>query len=84
MNEGYVYTTVKKIHDVLGEYFRYLSTEELINKNPMIAAPMMKKANFMSAQNKENLPEYETVTVFTQEEIEKFKDECFKCWGTGK
>ena len=50
----------------------------------MIAAPMMKKANFMSAQNKENLPEYETVTIFTQEEIERFKKECFRCWGTGK
>ena len=29
-----------------------------------------KKSNFLSAQNKENLPECETVTIFTPEEIE--------------
>ena len=38
----------------------------------------------MAAQQKEYLPENETVTVFTPEEIEKFKAEAFRCWGTGK
>lgn len=84
MNKGYAYTTVKKAYVVLNEYFRYLYREELISKNPMANVEMIKKSNFLSAQNKENLPTNETVTVFTAEEIEKFKEECFKCWGTGK
>lgn len=84
MNERYAYTTVKKAYVVLNEYFRYLYREELISKNPMANVEMIKKSNFLSAQNKENLPTNETVTVFTAEEIEKFKEECFKCWGNGK
>ena len=84
MNEGYAYTTVKKMYVLLGEYFRYLTQQEIIVKNPMNSAPMMKKSNFFAAQDKENLPEYDTVTVFTTEEIEKFKAEAFRCWGNGK
>ena len=84
MNKGYAYTTVKKACVVLNEYFRYLYREELIAKNPMANVEMIKKSNFLSAQNKENLPTNETVTIFTTEEIEKFKKECFRCWGTGK
>ena len=38
----------------------------------------------IAAQQKENLPANETVTVFTPEEIEKFKAEAFRCWCTGK
>lgn len=84
MNKGYAYTTVKKAYVVLNEYFRYLFKEELIAKNPMANIEMTKKSNFLSAQSKENLPANETITVFTAEEIELFKKECFKCWGTGK
>lgn len=50
----------------------------------MANVEMIKKSNFLSAQNKENIPNNETVTIFTAEEIEKFKKECFRCWGTGK
>ena len=84
MNEGYAYTTVKKVYVVLNEYFRYLTQQEIIIKNPMNSAPMIKKSNFLAAQEKENLLEYDTVTVFTHEEIELFKKECFRCWGNGK
>ena len=84
MNEGYAYTTVKKVYVVLNEYFRYLTQQEIIIRNPMNSAPMIKKSNFLAAQEKENLPVYDTVTVFTQEEIELFKKECFRCWGNGK
>lgn len=84
MNKGYAYTTVKKAYVVLNEYFRYLYREELIPKNPMANVEMIKKSNFLSAQNKENLSTNETVTVFTAEEIEKFKAEAFKTWHTGK
>jgi integrase len=84
MSEGYAYTTVKKIHQALNEYFRYLSEQELIARNPMTGAPMIKKSNFMASQGKENLPTCETVTVFTEEEIERFKAECFRCYGSGK
>ena len=84
MGEGYAYTTVKKVHIVLHEYFRYLTQQEIIAKNPMDSVPMMKKSNFMAAQNKEDLPTQETVTVFTPEEIDKFKAEAFSTHGNGK
>ena len=44
---------------------------------------MMKKANFLSAQGKEDLPECETIEVFTDEELEKFKAEAFRTHSTG-
>lgn len=84
MNKGYAYTTVKKAYVELNEYFRYLYSEELISKNPMANVCMIKKSNFLSSQNKENLPECETVTVFTNEEIEKFKKEAFSVFSNGK
>lgn len=84
MNKGYAYTTVKKVYVILNEYFRYLTQQELIQKNPMQSAPMIKKANFMAAQGKENLPTNETVTIFTPEEINKIKEEAAKQYATGK
>ena len=84
MNEGYAYTTVKKVHNVLNEYFRYLTQQEYIDRNPMISAPMIKKSNFLAAQDKENLPTSETITVFTPEEIKIFKDEAFSTFSNGK
>ena len=78
MNEGYAYTTVKKVHIILGEYFKYLTQQELITRNPMLSAPMIKKSNFYAMQDKENLPTSETVTIFTTEEIEKLKNEATK------
>ena len=59
MNQGYAYTTVKKVYNLLTDYFRYLTHQELISKNPMAAAPMIKKANFMATQGKENKPTFE-------------------------
>ena len=67
--QGYAYTTVKKVHNLLSEYFRYLTEEDFIQKNPMQSVPMMKKANFLAAQDKEFVPEQEAVTVFTPTEI---------------
>ena len=84
MNENYAYTTVKKAYVLLNEYFRYLYREELIPKNPMSNVEMIKKSNFLSAQNKENLPECETVTIFAPEEIERFKAEAFSTFKDGK
>ncbi len=84
MNAGYAYTTVKKVYVILNEYFRCLTQQELIQKNPMQSAPMIKKANFMAAQGKENLPTNETVTIFTPEEIAKIKEEAAKQYATGK
>lgn len=84
MGEGYAYTTVKKVYIVLNEYFRYLTQQEILAKNPMNSVPMIKKSNFMAAQNKEDLPTRETVTVFTPEEIEKFKSEAFSTYSNGK
>ena len=84
MNEGYAYTTVKKAHVILGEYFKYLIQQELIQRNPVNSAPMIKKSNFYATQEKEELPTNETVTIFTAEEIEKLKAEASKAYGTGK
>ena len=84
MEQGYAYTTVKKVHILLNEYFRYLTEEGFIPKNPMQSVPMMKKANFLAAQDKECVPEQETVTVFTPTEIAKFKREAFATFANGK
>ena len=84
MNEGYAYTTVKKVHVILGDYFKYLTQQELIQRNPMNSTPMIKKSNFYAIQEKEELPTNETITVFTAEEIEKLKAEASKAYGTGK
>ena len=73
MEQGYAYTTVKKVHILLNEYFRYLTEEDFIQKNPMQSVPMMKKANFLAAQDKDCVPEQEQATVFTATEIAKFK-----------
>lgn len=84
MNEGYAYTTVKKIYILLNEYFRYLYTQDIIVRNPMANVEMIKKANFMSVQGKENLPPTDTITVFSDKEIEKFKAEAFSVFGNCK
>ena len=84
MNEGYAYTTVKKVHVILGDYLKYLTQQELIPRNPMNSAPMIKKSNFYAIQEKENLPTSETVTIFTAEEIELLKAEAAKAYATGK
>ena len=46
----------------------------------MTAAPMIKKSSFMAGQGKEELPTSETVTIFTPEEIAKFKAEAVRAW----
>ena len=84
MEQGYAFTTVKKVHILLNEYFRYLTEEGFLQKNPMQSVPMMKKANFLAAQDKEFVPEQEAVTVFTPTEIAKFKQEAFSTFANGK
>ncbi len=83
MNKGLAFTTTKKAYVLLNEYFRNMYTEGFITKNPMDNVEMIKKANYLSAQGKENLPECETLTIFTDEEIEKFKNEAFSTHSTG-
>ncbi len=84
MEEGYAYTTVKKAYHLLTDYYRYLTQEEYIVKNPMQTVAMIKKANFLTAQGKPDLPTCETVTTFSPEELERFKAEAVRTWGTGK
>ena len=81
MHKGYAFSTVKQIYNLFGEYFRCLTEQEIIEKNPMQSIPMIKKRNFLSAQGKEIKPTNETITVFTREEIERFKEEAFRRWG---
>ena len=77
MNDGYAYTTVKKVYTILGEYFRVLYQQEQIPRNPMTNVEMIKRSNFMAGQGKENLPVNETVTIFTDDELDRFKTEAF-------
>ena len=49
-----------------------------------MAPQMIKKANFLAAQGKENRPTSETVTMFTPEEIERFKAEANRTWSNGE
>ena len=84
MNDGYAYSTVKKIHSLLHDYFSYLMEQEILDKDPMRSVKMIKKSNFYALQGKENLPTTDTITVFNDEEIAKLKEECFRTWGTGK
>ena len=83
MAAGFAYTTVKKVHNLLTDYFRYLTQQELVTKNPLPVAPMIKRANFLAAQGKENLPTSETVTIFSPSEIERFKAEAVRRWSNG-
>lgn len=69
---------------LLNEYFRYMYKEGLLPRNPMENVEMIKKANYMSAQGKEDLPVSDTVTVFTDEEIQRFKEEAFGEFSNGK
>ncbi len=75
LNKGLSFSTVKKAYVLLNEYFRTMYLEEMISKNPMDNVEMIKRANFLSAQGKECLPECETITIFTKEEVEKLKTE---------
>ena len=58
--------------------------EEMINKNPMDNVEMIKKANFLSAQGKENLPECETVTILDEDELKRFKKEVYATYLNGE
>ena len=78
MNDGYAYTTVKKVYTILGEYFKVLYQQEQIPRNPMTNVEMIKRSNFMAGQGKENLPVNETVTIFTEDELNRFKTEAFR------
>lgn len=84
MLSGKSYSTCKKAYLLLNEYFRYLEREDIIEKNPMRNVEMMKKANYLSTQGKENKPQNELVTAFSPEEIELLKKEAFKRYGNGK
>lgn len=83
MTKGLSYSTVKKVYVLLNEYFRKLYLEEMISKNPMENVEMIKKANFLSAQGKENLPECETVTILNSAELKRFKEEVYATYSNG-
>ena len=84
MTKGMSYSSTKKIYNLLSQYFEYLEKGGMINRNPMRNVELMKKANFLSAQGKENKPQNELVTTFSPEEIELLKAEAFKRYGNGK
>ncbi len=69
MNKGLAFSTVKKVYVLLNEYFKTMYLEEMISKNPMDNVEMIKKSNFLSVQGKECLPECETITILTKEDV---------------
>jgi integrase len=77
MISGYAHSTVKKTYCLLNQFFKYLYFEEILPNNPMKNVDMIKKANFLSVQGKEDLPERDTITILTDEEIELLKEEVF-------
>ena len=77
MNEGYAHSTVKHVYSLLNEYFRYLCYEDYIPKNPMAYVRMIRKANFLAAQGKENIAQSDAVTVLTDEEIQRLREAVF-------
>ena len=84
MNQGLAYTTSKKAYQLLKMYFKHLYTEDAIDCNPMEMVDMIKKANYLAAQGKENKAQCDLVTIFTEEEIEKIRAEAFKKFDNGK
>ena len=54
--------------------------QEILDKDPMRSVSMIKKKNFYE----EEIPTCDTISVFTDEEVIKLNDECFKTWDTGK
>ena len=46
MKSDYAFNTVKKAYVLLNEYYRHMYQEGYVNKNPMDAVEMIKKANF--------------------------------------
>ena len=45
---------------------------------------MIRRSNFLAAQGKEDLSTAETVTIFSPEEIDRFKTEAARTWGNGE
>ena len=84
MNKGLAFSTVKKAYVLLNEYFRTMYIEAMISKNPMDNLEMIKKANFLSAQGKELLPECEMITVLDPNELKRFKEEAYATYSNGE
>ncbi|MEE0873458.1 MAG: hypothetical protein UIH27_08350 [Ruminococcus sp.] len=53
--DSYEPDSSQALEELLNEYFRYRYQQEIIKKNPMANVEMIKKANFMSAQDKISL-----------------------------
>ena len=73
MYEGYAHSSVKRVYIILNQFFRYLYREEWIPNNPMARVRMIKKSNFLAAQGKDDVPLSDSITVLTEEEIERIK-----------
>ena len=84
MNAGYAFTTSKKAYSILKMFFKQLYQEGAIPNNPMAMIDMIKKDNYLAAQNKESKSQCDLVVVFTDDELEKIKAEAFKRFANGK
>ena len=84
MEQGYAYTTVKKVHILLNEYFRYLTEEEFHPEEPHAKRPHDEESQFPCRSGQGVCAGAGAVTVFTATEIAKFKREAFSTFANGK
>lgn len=78
MDKGYAHSTVKKTYTLLNQYFGYLYSEDFITQNTMRNVSMIKKANFLSIQGKEDVASRDKITILTDDEIKLFKKEALE------
>ena len=83
MTDGYSFSTVKKVYNLLTEFYRHQKKENIVSNNPMEGVTMLKRTKFISAQGKEVKPMCEEVQIFTPEEIEIIRTEAFSTFSDG-
>lgn len=73
MYQGYSHATDKHAYTTLNQFFRCLCQEMWIPNNPMVRVKMIRKVNFLSTQGKAYMPSSDSITILTEEEIERIK-----------
>lgn len=72
--QGKSYSTIKKVHDCLGDVLRHAQTKDDIVKNPMMLVEMPEKKLFEQKQ----------IRVFSKEESSAIIEECRRRYSTGR
>lgn len=73
-DNGYSYSTVKKVHDCLNAMFTHATIADDVAKSPMLLVKMLAKSEF----------ETKEIRYFTKEECALIIEECSRQYKTGK